>query len=116
LGGSIVLFENRQELKMSISGISAASLAAYFQQSKKTNATGQASAAQPSFATQAAIATQASTGTPGSTATQAAAGPQPDGQAHRRHHHHGGAGGPASDLLQSGTASAGGTNILNTRT
>jgi hypothetical protein len=90
---------------MSISGISAASSAAYIQQSQTATQSGTT-----------ATATTAQTAGP----TPADAGAQPGptqqtGQVHH-HHHHGGGGSaaPSADLTQPGTAAAGGPNILNT--
>jgi hypothetical protein len=94
---------------MSISGISAASSAAYIQQSQKIGeATG---TPQPTAATTAAQATPTALTGP---AAQPASTQQP-GAVHHHHRHGGGnAAAQSTDLTQSGTASAGGSNTLNT--
>jgi hypothetical protein len=89
---------------MSITGISAASSAAYIQQLQNAtpaSTTAQAATPQISAAPQTPAATQ-------TTQTQ-----QP-GQVHHHHHHGGGAAAQPTDLTQSGTAATDGTNILNT--
>jgi hypothetical protein len=87
---------------MSISGVSATSSAAYIQQQLQT-----------------ATAATATGTTAQTTGAQAASAQQADptqqsGQVHH-HHHHGGGGQAAqsADVNQSGTATAGGTNILD---
>jgi hypothetical protein len=90
---------------MSISGVSATSSAAYIQQQLQT----------------ATAATATGTTTAQTTGAQAASAQQADptqqsGQVHHHHHHHHGGGGQAAqsaDVNQSGTATAGGTNILD---
>jgi hypothetical protein len=90
---------------MSITGISAASSAAYIQQLQNAIQSG-------------TTATATTAQTAGPTQTDAGAQPSPTqqtGQA-RHHHHHGGgeSAAPSADLTQSSTAAASGTNILNT--
>jgi hypothetical protein len=85
---------------MSISGISAASSAAYIQQAQNS---GQVGAGTQTTVPQAASAPVAGTAQAPGTLQQAS-------EAHHPHHHHGGGAGAS----QSGTAAAGGTNILNT--
>ena len=88
---------------MSIAGLSAVSSAAYFQQLQQTP---QAGTTAPAATAQTASVAQAGP-------TVQAGAPGQAGQIHH-HHHGGGSAGQASDVTQSGTASAEATNILNT--
>ena len=90
---------------MSIAGLSAVSSAAYFQQLQQTP---QAGTTAPAATAQTASVAQAGP-------TVQAGAPGQAGQIHHHHHRHGGgSAGQASDVTQSGTASAEATNILNT--
>jgi hypothetical protein len=88
---------------MSIAGISSASSAAYIQQAKDTSRVGVA--AQTTLAEAVA---PAQSGQPRQSAPTEQPGPNPT----THHHHHGDA--ASSQLTQSGTTSASGTNVLNT--
>ena len=90
---------------MSISQISAASSAAYYQQLENTAQTG--AGAQTSVAQAVAVPL-------GAAAPPAGSSPS-TGEVHH-HHHRGGddAASQSADLTQSGTAATGGSNILNT--
>ena len=86
---------------MSITSVSAASSVAVLQQSLTASATN-----QPAGANQNPVQSAA--------AGQANAAPEQGAKTHHHHHHRGGGGEQASELIQSGTADAAGTNILNT--
>ena len=90
---------------MSISGISAASSAAYIQQV--------ANAAKLGTGAQTTVE-QAAAAPLGSIAPTQPTSAQPSGEVHHHHHHGGGAAPESANLTQSGTANSSGTNILNT--
>jgi hypothetical protein len=94
LAVSLPLFEFRQELKMSITGVSGAASATYLQQPRATRTTPPAAGQDDAAAMLASLA------------------PSQGGKVHR-HHHQGGGAAPASDLLKSGTSEAGGNKPLD---
>ena len=102
------LFQSNQETRVSISGISAASSAAYIQQPQNTIQSSATATAAPAQATVPAPTGAA----PQSGPTQQAGPVQPS----YHHHRHGGGdgGAQASDISSTGTNAAEGTNILNT--